>query len=210
MPQSPFARAVLVFCAGALLLLMGLAGYLYSTGALDGGQNVSGMGQPDIGGPFELVDQQGEARTTEDFRGRYMLIYFGYTYCPDICPTSLLEMSRALDLLQADAPEKADAVIPVFITVDPERDTVEAMADYATHFHEDLVALTGSEEQVAQAAKEYRVYYQKAEDSGGGAYLMDHSSFIYLMGPDGDYVTHYSHNVDAEAMAADMARRVDG
>ncbi|MDX1710056.1 MAG: SCO family protein [Rhodovibrionaceae bacterium] len=212
MPQRPLARAVLIFCIGLLVLLIGIAGYLYATGALDGDQNVSGMAKPDIGGPFELVDQTGETRRAEDFRGRYMLVYFGYTYCPDICPTSLLEMTRALDLLEAQAPEKEAKVTPVFVTVDPERDTVEALADYAGHFHENLVALTGSDEEVARAAKAYRVYYSKAEVEGDDddAYLMDHSSFIYLMGPDGEYVTHYSHMAGAEEMAADMAKRVEG
>jgi protein SCO1/2 len=211
MPKSPLARAILVFCIGLVLLLVGIAGYFYVTGKLDGDQDVSGMGRPQIGGPFELVDQRGEPMRDEDFRGRYMLVYFGYTYCPDVCPTSLLEMSRALDLLEKRAPEKAEAVTPVFITIDPERDTVAAMADYATHFHEDLVALTGSSGQVAAAANAYRVYYGKV-DAGSGdpdAYLMDHSSFIFLMGPDGDYLTHFSHSAKAEEIAEGLEKRVN-
>jgi cytochrome oxidase Cu insertion factor (SCO1/SenC/PrrC family) len=167
-------------------------------------------GTPDVGGPFALVDQTGARRGDAEFRGRYMLIYFGYTYCPDICPTTLLTMSRALELLRERAPRAADQVVPVFITVDPERDTVEAMAAYAPSFHPDLVALTGSAEEIAAAAKAYRVYYAKVEDEASGTYLMDHSSFIFLMGPDGEYVTHFDHLAPPEDIAAGLERRIGG
>jgi protein SCO1/2 len=139
-----------------------------------------------------------------------MLIYFGYTYCPDICPTSLLTLSRGLQLFADQAPEAAEQVVPVFITVDPERDTVEAMAAYAPSFHPDLVALTGTADDIAAAAKAYRVYYAKAEDESSGTYLMDHSSFIYLMGPDGTYRTHFSHAAPAEEIAEGLERHIGG
>ncbi len=163
-----------------------------------------------VGGPFELIDQTGVRRSDEDYRGRYMLVYFGFTYCPDICPTSLLIMSRALQLLSDRAPEVAEQVVPVFVTVDPERDTVEALAAYAPSFHPDLVALTGTPEQIAAAAKAYRVYYAKVEDASSGTYLMDHISFIYLMGPDGAYVTHFSHLAQAEEIAEGLERHIGG
>ena len=123
-------------------------------------------------------------RSDRDFRGRYLLLTFGYTYCPDVCPTSLMTMTAALDRLAESDPGLARRVVPLLITVDPERDTVEVLAAYATHFHESLVALTGTPEQIAAAAEAYRVYYAKAEVEGGD-YLMDHSAFIFLMGPEG-------------------------
>jgi len=167
-------------------------------------------GTVEIGGPFELTDQTGARRSGADYRGRYMLVYFGYTYCPDVCPTSLLAMSRALQQLGESAPEAAEQVVPVFVTVDPERDTVEALAAYAPSFHPGLVALTGTPEEIAAAAKAYRVYYAKAEDPSSGTYLMDHSSFIYLMGPDGAYRTHFSHAAQPEEIAEGLERQIGG
>ena len=109
--------------------------------------------------------------------------------------------SQAIDLLGTEAPEKAALVTPIFITVDPDRDTVDALADYAQHFHERLVALTGSTEQVGQATKAYRIYSQKVEDESAGSYLMDHTSIIYLMGPKGEYLTFFPHGSSPESIA---------
>jgi protein SCO1/2 len=152
-----------------------------------------------IGGPFSLVDHQGKSLTEADFSGRYMLIYFGYTFCPDVCPTSLTIMADALNLIGSDA----DAVVPVFVTVDPERDTPEHLSMYVGHFHPRLVGLTGTAEQVKAAAKVYRVYYAKAREQGadGDDYLVDHTSIVYLMGPDGEFRAHFTHQTDAETMA---------
>jgi protein SCO1/2 len=126
-----------------------------------------------------------------------MLIYFGYTFCPDVCPTELQAMSQAIDGLG----DEAGKVTPVFITVDPERDTVEQLAGYAEHFHPRLIALTGTTEQVAAAAKAYRVYYRKVEDESTTDYMMDHSSIIYLMGPNGRFLTHFSYGTGPDKMA---------
>jgi cytochrome oxidase Cu insertion factor (SCO1/SenC/PrrC family) len=156
-------------------------------------------GEALVGGPFTLTDQRGAEVTEQDFAGRHMLIYFGYTYCPDFCPMSLANMTQALDLLP---PEQAGQVVPIFITVDPERDTVEQLAEYAPLFHPRLVALTGSPEATKAAAKAYRVYFAKAGDQASDAYLMDHSTFIYLMGPEGKYVRHFAHNAAPEEIAA--------
>ena len=155
-------------------------------------------GEALVGGPFTLTDQHGAEVTEQDFAGRYMLIYFGYTYCPDVCPMSLANMTQAVDLLP---PDEAEQVVPVFITVDPERDTVEQLAEYAPLFHPRLVALTGSPEATKAAAQAYRAYFAKAGDDDSDAYLMDHSSFIYLMGPDGKYVRHFAHNAAPEEIA---------
>ncbi len=212
MPRSALARALLVFFLGLSVLAAGVGGWLLSQRA---GPAVSitgpttSQGTALVGGPFELVDQDGEPRSAADFRGRYMLVYFGYTYCPDICPTSLLSMTQGLDLLAETDPEAAVKVAPIFITVDPERDTVETMAAYASSFHEDLVALTGTAEQVAGAAKAYRVYYTRYDD-GGGDYLMDHTSLIYLMGPDGAYLSHFGHTAQADEIAAGLRRYLGG
>ena len=154
---------------------------------------------PAIGGPFTLTDQHGNTVTDADFRGRYMLIFFGFTYCPDICPTTLATIADAMEL----AGDAADSVVPIMITIDPERDTPEQLNMYVSHFSPRLVALTGTPEQIASVAKEYKVYYAKAEQPGGGedAYTMDHSAITYLMGPDGAYVRHFSHATTADQMA---------
>jgi len=159
---------------------------------------------PLIGGPFTLVDQNGATVTDADFRGQYMLVYFGYTFCPDVCPTALNRNAEAMDVLG----DQAEKVVPIFITVDPERDTVEHMKEYAKFFHPRLVALTGSEEQVKAAAKAYRVFSAKVEDEGGDAenYLMDHTAITFMMGPDGRFLQHFSHDVTPEDMAERMRK----
>jgi protein SCO1/2 len=189
------SRLFAIIAAAVLALVVaGAASWFVLTPAT---RSMAG-GEALVGGPFTLVDQHGQERTEQDFAGRYMLIYFGYTYCPDFCPMSLSNMTQAMDLLP---PEAAEQVVPVFITVDPERDTVAQLAEYAPLFHPRLVALTGSAEATKQAAQAYRVYFAKAGDDDSDAYLMDHSTFIYLMGPDGDYVRHFAHNATPEEMA---------
>ena len=156
----------------------------------------------DIGGPFELVDQNGAPVTDKTFRGRYMLIYFGYGYCPDVCPTELANMAAALDALGS----KSQNVQPLFITVDPERDTAEFLADYVVNFHPRLIGLTGTSEQVKAAAKAYKVYYAKAGKPGEADYLMDHTSFVYLMGPDGRFLSLFRGQTDPATVAQTIAR----
>jgi cytochrome oxidase Cu insertion factor (SCO1/SenC/PrrC family) len=175
-------------------VLLGVAWYVARSGG-----GLPAQGAPLIGGPFTLVDQHGRKVTDQDFAGRFMLVYFGYTFCPDICPLSLSNMVQAIGLLE---PEQAERVVPIFITVDPARDTVAQMAKYAPLFDPRLVALTGTPAEIKQAAKAYRVYYSKVENGRSGDYLMDHSAFIYLMGPDGKYRRHFGHDVTPEKMAA--------
>ncbi|MSP48476.1 MAG: SCO family protein [Alphaproteobacteria bacterium] len=157
-----------------------------------------------IGGPFELIDQTGRRVTDGDFRGKLMLIYFGFVFCPDACPTALQNMADAVDLL---GPAGED-VVPVFITIDPDRDTVEVLTDYAEAFHPRLKALTGTPEEIAKAAKAYRVFYRKADESAPGEYLVDHSSIVFLMGRDGRYLTHFTHMTLPEPMAAEIKKRL--
>ena len=150
-----------------------------------------------IGGPFQLTDQNGRKRSSEEFRGKLMLIYFGFTYCPDVCPTALTVVTTALDQLG----EQADAVVPMLITVDPERDTPAVLKDYVAQFSPRYIGLTGSEREIAQVAKEFRVYYAKSPGSGGAPYLMDHTSLLYLMDQNGRFHTHFTHNSRAEDIA---------
>ena len=153
-----------------------------------------------IGGPFTLVDHTGKTVTEEDYGGRFMLIYFGFTYCPDACPTTLTTMGEALDIIGP----AADKIVPLLISVDPERDTPEQLAMYVRHFHPSLLGLTGTADQVAQAAKAYRVYYAKVKEKGSDEddYTMDHTSIVYLMGPDGTFRAHFAgHATSPEAMA---------
>ncbi len=157
-----------------------------------------GSGEAAIGGEFTLTDHAGRRVRASDFRGRHVLLYFGYTHCTDICPAELQSMSLALDALG----EQAARVKPVFITVDPERDTVEVLDAYRRHFHPDFAALTGSPAEISAAAKAYGVYFAKGEDDGEGNYPMDHSSIVFLLGPDGRYVRHFSANTPPETMAA--------
>jgi len=152
-----------------------------------------------IGGPFALTDHNGQAVTEKDFYGRYLLVMFGYTYCPDVCPTQLSTASDAIDILG----DKVTNVTPVFITIDPERDTVDHLKEYASYFHPRLIAMTGTAKQIKVAAKAYRVYYVKSGENKDDPqdYLMDHSAITYLIGPDGKFLTHFSHGTDAETMA---------
>ena len=185
------------FVAGSIGALM-----LYTLVGPRMAQNQVVTGKALIGGPFSLVNQDGERVTEKDFRGKYMLVYFGYTYCPDICPAELQVMSAALDELG----EKAENVTPVFITVDPERDTVEQMKSYVGNFHPRLVGLTGSKEDVQAAAKAYRVYYARAKSDSATDYLMDHASIVYLMSPEGEYLAHFAYGTGVEKMAKGIAK----
>lgn len=164
-----------------------------------------GKGIAAIGGPFTLVDHKGKQTTDKDFRGKYMLIYFGYTFCPDVCPTALQVMTQAMDQLK---PETQKKITPVFITIDPARDTVKQLDAYVDNFHPRMVGLTGSDEQIAMAARAYRVYYGRARDGNeeSADYLMDHSSIVFLVDPDGAYVTHFTHATPPEKMAEKLKK----
>ncbi|MEX2311767.1 MAG: SCO family protein, partial [Rhodospirillales bacterium] len=166
---------------------------------------ISASDGPSVGGPFTLVNHKGETVTDKDFQGSHMLIFFGYTYCPDVCPTALSDMTTALDML---GEEKAGKITPVFISVDPARDTPEHLAEYVPFFNPRTVGLTGTEEQIKAVARAYRVYYRKNEPKGDDSqdYLVDHTSIIYLVGPDGKLVTHFSHGTDPKAMAERLGK----
>lgn len=165
-------------------------------------------GLPSIGGAFELVDKNGKVWKDRDFKGKPMLIYFGYTYCPDICPTALYHMT---DALQALGDQKA--IQPIFITVDPDRDTPALLQAFGENFHKDFILLTGSKAQVQQAMKAYRVYAARASEGEADEdedYLIDHSSLIYLMDKDGHYQSHFDHNTPSEQMIKKISAFLSG
>lgn len=190
MPRRP----LLISSAIVLALAAGLGAYAFLNRQLPG---VTSTGTALVGGPFTLIDQTGKHVTEKDFLGRYMLVFFGFTYCPDICPTELQVMTAALDMM---GPE-GDKIQPVFITVDPERDTPQVMKAYVENFGPRLVGLTGSPQEIAAAAKAYRIYYAKAPKTGSDDYLMDHSSIVYLMGPDGRFLKHFTYTTDPAKLA---------
>jgi cytochrome oxidase Cu insertion factor (SCO1/SenC/PrrC family) len=194
-------KLVLVFAVAALVVIVAAVGLVWHW---DARQVQTSAGEALIGGPFTLTDQHGERVTEQDFAGRFMLVYFGYTFCPDICPTSLTVMTAALDQLPE---EQAAQVVPILITVDPARDTVEQLASYAPLFHPRLVALTGSEDEVREAARAYRVYYH-VPDAEGDDYTVDHSTFVYLMGPDGSYRTHFGIDASPDAVAEAIGKEI--
>jgi protein SCO1 len=154
-----------------------------------------------IGGPFKLVDQNGRTVTNTDLEGNWLLVYFGYTHCPDACPTALNNIALALDDLGAEKKE----VRPVFITIDPERDTSPALKDYVAAFGAPILALTGNNAAIAQAAAEYRVYYQKHPEAGGD-YSMDHTSIIYVMDPKGRFTASFTGEDPPEEIAARLRK----
>ncbi|MGE0735644.1 MAG: SCO family protein [Alphaproteobacteria bacterium] len=150
-----------------------------------------------IGGPFSLVDQNGVRRTDADFRGRYMLVNFGYTGCPDFCPVVVQAISDALSMLGA----QADKLQPIFITVDPARDQPQQLKAFLDAFDKRFVGLTGTEDEIKAAMRAYRVFAAKKEPDASGNYTVDHTTLTYLIDPDGKYVTHLRHNLTAEQMA---------
>jgi cytochrome oxidase Cu insertion factor (SCO1/SenC/PrrC family) len=153
-----------------------------------------------IGGPFALIDQDARPRTDVDFRGKLLLIYFGYTYCTDICPTDLQAISTAIDKLGP----AGESVQPLFITVDPEHDTPEAIKLYVSLFHPRLVGLTGSAKQIKTVAREYKVYFAKNERSKKSDPVIDHSGFVFLVGPDGRYLGFFPPGTSADRMVESL------
>ena len=190
--------------------------YLLLVAAMAGGliwhesENVPGLGRTitsgaiAVGGPYTLTDQNSDKRSSNDFRGKYQLIYFGYSFCPDVCPTTLGVMSQALDKMGVDA----DRIVPIFITIDPARDTPQVLKNYMAAFGPRFVGLTGSPAEIAAAEKEYRVYAKKQPLDGKGNYGMDHSSVIYLMGPDGRLVSFYDELISPDALEKDLRAKI--
>ncbi len=193
-------RLLAYLSVGVVMLVTGLWIWKFVIPVVSSEQQVAVVpSPPPIGGAFTLTDQNGKTVTDADFRGRYMLIFFGYTFCPDVCPTAMQTVTETMDLMGP----QADMIQPIFISVDPERDTPESLKSFVENFHPSLIGLTGSPEQVAAVARAYRVYYAKVKEKDAAAdeYLMDHSAIMYLMGPDGKFVQYFSYGTTPEEMA---------
>jgi protein SCO1/2 len=193
-------RSVLVFALAVSLLALGAAvgAFLLTRG----GETQSSAA---IGGRFTLVDTAGKTVTDRSYRGKWLLIYFGYTFCPDACPTALSNMGVALKKLGPTA----DSLQPLFITVDPKRDTVQVMSDYMTSFDPRIVGLTGTQAQTDNVTKAYRVY-AAPQNTKGGDYLVDHSAYIYLMDPQGRFVNVISGAASGDEMAERLRNAIGG
>ncbi len=202
--KGPMRRFPLAYIPFLLLATVVAAGALWRLGDLRShrGTETVTVAPVSVGGPFSLIDQNGMRRSDTEFRGKYMLVFFGYTYCPDVCPTTLAVMSAALDKMGA----QADRIVPIFITVDPARDTPDMLKAYLSAFGPKFVGLTGKEEEIAAAAKAYRVYYQAHKEQGDN-YAVDHSGVVYLMDKKGGFLANYSLDASPERMAADLAKK---
>jgi cytochrome oxidase Cu insertion factor (SCO1/SenC/PrrC family) len=161
-------------------------------------------GIADIGGDFELIDQNGKLRSTKEFRGKLLMVYFGYTYCPDVCPMALEHITEALKGLGKDR----DKVAVVFVSVDPERDTIDNLKLYSSNFDPNIIMLTGSNENLANAMKQYRVYVKKENKPGMSDYLLNHTSVVYLMGTDGKYLQGFAHSTKPEMIKSILLRNL--
>jgi protein SCO1 len=192
-PALPLLALLLAILAGGLLWYLGSTRFVTS-----GGTNTAS-----VGGAFTLIDQNGARRSDKDFHGRWVLLYFGYSYCPDVCPTTLGVMADALSKLGP----KESRIVPVFISIDPERDTPVALKKYLTAFGPEFVGLTGSLPEITAVAHEYRVYFAKHPLEGGG-YAVDHSSVVYLLDPRGRFVKFYDDTTKPADLARDLSARL--
>lgn len=199
-------RLLLWIAVAILILVIGAAG-LWRITSRSYLPEPQVTGEADIRNDYTLTDHTGREVTPADFTGRWQLVFFGFTYCPDICPTTLAYMASVMDLLGP----QVDQVVPIFITVDPQRDTVPVMAEYVSAFHPRLVGLTGSEAQTAKAADNFRVWFERTEDdTAPDGYLMAHSGYIYLMRPDGKFEAVFLEgDQPPEDLAQEILTRID-
>ena len=165
-------------------------------------------GKPAIGGPWTLVDLDGNLVTDKQFQGKWLLLYFGFARCPDICPSEMMKVGRVLDMMEKDHPELRKKVVPVFVSVDPARDSLSALKAYAKDFHPAFVFLTGAPTQVQQMAKKYRVYISKAEEGDDGDYLVDHSIVIYCHDDTGDLADCFTQSMRPSDIVEKLVERM--
>ncbi len=189
----------IAFAAIMLLAAAAIATYALMSGP----RSPQSSGEALIGGPFTMVNHKGETVTEKTFAGKPMLLFFGYTWCPDVCPTELQVMAEALRQLG----DRGRDIQPILVSVDPARDTPKVLGEYVVNFGEQFAGLTGTPEQVKAMADAYRVFYARVENKDTpDAYLMDHSSIIYLMGADGKFLKHFTYSTDAKALAEGLAK----
>lgn len=202
-PIHPIAR---IFSASAAAGALGMAVLLGSCGSQPVEQPpLAGM---KIGAPFSLTDKNGRTVKWDDFKGKWRIVYFGYTFCPDVCPTDVSVMMRGFDRFAAKYSDLAVQVQPMFITIDPARDTPARVGEFAAAFSPRLLGLTGSPEAVDQAAKAFLAYHARGKDVPGGGYLMDHSRIAYLMDRDGQPIAMLPVDNGPDAVAAELAKWV--
>ncbi len=182
--------------------------------ACSGTPDVEAPGEPPlagatIGGEFELTSSTGETVRWADFEGQYRIVYFGFTYCPDICPTDMQRMAQGLKQLGESDPDMVAKIQPIFISIDPERDTPEIVGEFTNAFADNIVGLTGTPEQIKTAADAFRVYYERGEDTPDGTYLMNHSNIVYLFDPAGNPLATLPTDQGADAVAVEIKKWVN-
>ena len=211
MTSSKSFRAALSLCAlasGALLLS--------ACAEQDGSQGPDGLYTPaagdpplkgaQLGGEFELIDSSGKTVRWSDFDGQYRIVYFGFAYCPDICPTDVQRMIQGLNMVAQSDPALAGKIQPIFISVDTERDTPEIVGEFTSAFSDDLIGLTGSAEAVKEAADKFSVFYSRGEDTPGGGYLVDHTRIVYFFGPQGEPLATLPTDLGPQAVADEIRK----
>lgn len=191
-----------------LFSLLALLGALALSGCSPAATEPPPLHGAALGGPFALAGPNGRTVESRDFAGRYQLVYFGYSYCPDVCPVDLQQLGAGLRAFEQADPDRAARVQPIFISIDPERDTPAVLAQYVAAFHPRLIGLTGTPAQIKAVAKRYGVYFAKAGAAGAPDYLMDHSRTATLFGPKGEPIALIPHDRGAAAVAAELARWV--
>jgi protein SCO1/2 len=201
-------RLMLILTAVALISLgIGVTAWKLTTGRLT--ETIAApLAGAAIGGPFRLIDQDGSLFSSDSLKGRYRLMYFGYTYCPDICPTDVQKMSQGLSAFEARDPERSALVQPLMVTIDPERDTPVVMKQFVRAFHPRLIGLTGSPAQVKGVLSAFAIYARRAGPPAATDYLMDHSAIMYLMGSNGEPITFFARDATPDQIAADLAKYV--
>lgn len=193
--------------AKALILIAALSLAACSSGAPAKDQQPPLAGAK-IGAPFALTDQNGRRVSDRDFAGKWRIVYFGYTFCPDVCPTGLQTLSAGLRAFEKADPARGAKIVPIFISVDPTRDTPAALKPFVAAFHPRLVGLTGSEAEITAVAKAYGVYAAKGKQQPGGGYLVDHSAQAYLMDPDGKPIALLSEEGPPDKISGELAQWV--